>query len=175
VSEERTITISWQDPMATAAAASGRTGLEHLEAMVRGELPPPPIGVLMRMEPVILGYGRAVFAGDPGEEHYNPIGTVHGGYAATLLDSAMGCAVQTTLPTGAAYTTLEIKINYVRPIVANTGRVLAEARTVHRGRTVATAEGQLRAEESGKLLAHGTSTCQVFTPEAPDANGSSPG
>jgi uncharacterized protein (TIGR00369 family) len=175
MSEKRTVTISWQDPMATAAAAAGRTGFEHLEAMMRGELPPPPIGVLMRMQPITLAHGRVVFAGDPGEEHYNPIGTVHGGYAATLLDSAMGCAVQSTLPAGAAYTTLEIKINYVRPIVADTGRVLAEARTVHRGRTVATAEGQVKAEESGKLLAHGTCTCQVFLPEAAETNGSSPG
>ena len=148
--------------MQLASREPAMTGLEHLEAIMSGELPPPPMGLLMRMAPVQLGFGRAVFAGEPGEEHYNPIGTVHGGYAATLLDSAMGCAVQTTLDAGVGYATLEMKINLVRPITADTGRVLAEARTLHRGRTIATADAELRSEVTGKLLAHGSSTCQIL-------------
>jgi uncharacterized protein (TIGR00369 family) len=163
MSAARERVLEWQDPLEVAGAIPAMSGLEHLEAIMRGELPPPPMALLMRMAPVQLGFGRAVFAGDPGEEHYNPLGTVHGGYAATLLDSAMGCAVQTTLDAGVGYTTLEMKINLVRPITAATGRVLAEARTLHRGRSIATADAELRAEDSGKLLAHGTSTCQILT------------
>ena len=106
--------------------------------------------------------GRAVFAAVPDEYHYNPIGAVHGGLAATLLDSAMGCAVQTTLPAGTGYTTLELKVNYVRAITLETGRIVCEASVVHRGGTVATAEGRIVAERTGKLLAHGTTTCLVF-------------
>jgi uncharacterized protein (TIGR00369 family) len=162
MSAARERVLEWQDPLESAGAIPAMTGLEHLEAIMRGELPPPPMALLMRMAPVQLGFGRAVFAGEPGEEHYNPIGTVHGGYAATLLDSAMGCAVQTTLDAGVGYTTLEMKINLVRPITADTGRVLAEARTLHRGRTIATADAELRAEATGKLLAHGSSTCQIL-------------
>jgi uncharacterized protein (TIGR00369 family) len=95
--------------------------------------------------------------------HYNPIGLVHGGFAATLLDSAMGCAVQTIVPAGSGYTTLEIKVNFSRPMTRDTGRVLAEGVVVHGGRTVATAEGRLVAENSGKLLAHATTTCLIFS------------
>jgi uncharacterized protein (TIGR00369 family) len=102
-----------------------------------------------------------LFAAVPGEEHYNPMGSVHGGFAATLLDSAMACAVQTHMPAGVSYTTLELSLNLVRGIAADTGRVLCEGRTIHVGRRVATAEGRLFVEATGKLLAHGTSTCLV--------------
>ena len=138
--------------------------MEYLQAIMSGELPPPPIGVTLGMRPVELGEGRAVFAAEPAEYHYNPIGVVHGGLAATLLDSATGCAVQTTLPVGVTYTTLELKTNFVRAITRDTGRVLCEAEVVHRGGTIATAEGRLRAESDGKLLAHGTSTCLIISP-----------
>jgi uncharacterized protein (TIGR00369 family) len=138
------------------------SGLEALRAIGEGRLPPPPIAALMGFEPVEVEEGRAVFAATPEEFHYNPIGVVHGGLAATLLDSAMGCAVQTTLPAGMGYTTLEVKVNYARPMTRDTGRVLAEATVIHRGRTVATAEGRLIAEGSGKLLAHSTTTCLIF-------------
>jgi uncharacterized protein (TIGR00369 family) len=136
--------------------------MEYLQAIMTGELPPPPIAVTLGMHPVELAEGRAVFAAEPDEYHYNPIGVVHGGLAATLLDSATGCAVQTTLPAGMAYTTLELKTNFVRAITRDTGRVLCEAEVVHRGGTIATAEGRLRAEATGKLLAHGTSTCLII-------------
>ena len=102
-----------------------------------------------------------VFAAEPGEQHYNPIGVVHGGLAATLLDSAMGAAVHSTLPEGSAYITLEVKFNLVRAITAETGRVLAEGKVIHAGKTVATVEAKLLREEGGALLAHGTSTCLI--------------
>jgi uncharacterized protein (TIGR00369 family) len=96
-------------------------GLGALQAIAEGSLPPPPIAALMNMEPLEVAPGRAVFVGVPGEEHYNPIGTVHGGWASTLLDSALGCAVQTTLPAGVAYTTLDLRVSFVRPIRHDTG------------------------------------------------------
>ena len=103
-----------------------------------------------------------MFEGSPDESVYNPIGAVHGGYAMTLLDSAMGCAVHTTLAVGERYTTLEVKTNFVRPITLETGRVRCEGVVIHRGAMVATAEGRLIAVESGKLLAHGTTTCLII-------------
>jgi uncharacterized protein (TIGR00369 family) len=118
----------------------------------------------MGFAPTEVEEGRAVFAVEPGPQHYNPLGTVHGGLAATLLDSAMGCAVHSTLADGEAYTTLELKVNFTRPITAETGPVTCEGVVVHRGARVATAEGRVIAEESGKLLAHGTTTCLVVTP-----------
>jgi len=158
----RSRTIVWQDPVPTAAAGATMTGMEYMQAIVSGELPPPPIAVTMRMRPIELGDGRAVFEGEPGEEHYNPIGVVHGGYAATLLDSALGCAVHTTLAAGVAYTSLGIEAKFVRPITRDTGRVLCEARVLYRGRRQATAEASLTAAGSGKLLAHGASTCMIL-------------
>ena len=116
----------------------------------------------MNMAPIELEEGRVVFAGEPGEEHYNPIGVVHGGYAATMLDSALGCAVHTTLPAGVGYTSLGLEVKYVRPITRDTGRVLCEGDVLYRGRRQATAEATLTAEDSGKLLATGTSTCMIL-------------
>jgi uncharacterized protein (TIGR00369 family) len=158
---ERTRTITWGDPRAALEGAETRTGLEQLRRLRDGATP-PPISVLMNMRGVAFEPGSAVFAADPAEYHYNPIGVVHGGFAATLLDSAMSCAVHTTLGVGERYTTLEIKVNFVRAITERTGRVRAEATVIHRGRTVATAEGRLVSEADGSLLAHGTTTCIVF-------------
>ena len=138
------------------------SGLEAIRAIAAGELPAPPIALLLGFGPEIVEEGRVTFGALPGEQHYNPIGVVHGGLAATLLDSAMGCAVQTTLAQGQAYTTLELKVNFVRAITRDTGRVLAEASVIHRGGRVATAEGRVIAEDSGKLLAHATTTCLVM-------------
>jgi uncharacterized protein (TIGR00369 family) len=139
------------------------SGLEHLQAIADGTAAPAPIAVLLGFELVEVEEGRAVFAVTPGEFHYNPIGVVHGGLAATLLDSAMGCAVHSTLPAGTAYTTLEVKVNFARAITADTGRILCEATLIHRGRTVATAEGRITAEATGTLLAHGTTTCLLLS------------
>jgi uncharacterized protein (TIGR00369 family) len=140
------------------------TGLETLRAIAAGEAPGAPIAELLGFAPVEAEEGRVVFAAEPGPEHYNPIGTVHGGLAATLLDSAMGCAVHSTLPAGVGYTTLELKVNFTRPITSETGRILCEGTVVHRGGRVATAEGRVYAEADGKLLAHGTTTCLILSP-----------
>ena len=161
MSNSRTRTITWEDPRALAHAASGLSGLEYLQKIVAGELPPPPIGVLMDFRIAELSEGRAVFLVNPAEYHYNPIGVVHGGLAATLLDSAMGCAVHSTLPAGAGYTTLEIKVNYIRPMSAETGEVRCEANIIHAGGRTATAEGKVL-DQDGKLYAHGTTTCMIF-------------
>jgi uncharacterized protein (TIGR00369 family) len=158
---DRTLTISWQDPKELAARAQSSSGLDFLRAIVAGELPPAPIQELLGFSLIEADEGRVVFAADPGERHYNPIGSVHGGVAATLLDSAMGAAVHSTLAQGSAYVTLEVKFNLVRAITAETGRVLAEGKVIHRGNTVATVEATLRSEEGGALLAHGTSTCLI--------------
>jgi uncharacterized protein (TIGR00369 family) len=125
------------------------------------EIPHAPIAELVGMELVELGEGRATFALDPAERHYNPLGTVHGGVAATLLDSAMGVAVHTTLDDGETYTTLELKVNFVRAITASTGRIVASGSVIHRGGRVATAEARLT-DAGGRLLAHATSTCMML-------------
>jgi uncharacterized protein (TIGR00369 family) len=163
MSNPRTRTITWEDPRALAKAAVGLSGLEYLRKIVAGELPPPPIGSLMDFRIGELSEGRAVFLVTPAEYHYNPIGVVHGGLAATLLDSAMGCAVHSTLPAGTGYTTLEIKVNYIRPMSAETGEVRCEANIIHVGGRTATAEGKVLDNE-GKLFAHGTTTCLIFRP-----------
>jgi uncharacterized protein (TIGR00369 family) len=158
----RTRVLTWQDPLPAAAAGAQLSGIEYMLAVVDGRIPPPPIAVTLRMAVVDVADGEATFEGLPGEEHYNPIGVVHGGYAATLLDSAMGCAVHTTLPAGVAYTTLTLEVKYVRPISRDTGTVRAEARVLHRGRRQATTEARLVDAEGGKLLAHATGTCMIL-------------
>lgn len=157
-----TRTITWQDPIPAAAAGARLAGLAYMRAIQAGELPPPPIAVVMNYSIAELEEGRAVFEGEPGEEHYNPIGVVHGGYAATILDSALGCAVHTTLPAGVGYTSQTLEVKYLRPITRDTGRVRCEAQVVHRGRKSATSEAKLTATATGKLLATGTSTCLVL-------------
>lgn len=138
------------------------SGLEHLEAIRDGALPPPPIAQLLGFELVELGLGRATFEVVPGEQHYNPIGVVHGGLAATLLDSAMGCAVQTTLDAGVGYTTLDLNCTFVRPMTMDTGKVLCEGTVVHKGSRVATAEARVFSSRTGKLIAHGTCACVLL-------------
>jgi uncharacterized protein (TIGR00369 family) len=158
---KRSRTITWADPFAIPKATVGKSGLEALREVFEGRLPPPPIAETMGFEGVHVEEGKAVFEGEPAEYLYNPIGVVHGGFAMTLLDSAMGCAVHSTLKVGERYTTLEVKTNFVRPITVDTGRVRCEGTVIHRGGTIATAEGKLIAIEGGKLLAHGTTTCLI--------------
>jgi len=158
---ERTRTFTWDDPMLCAAAAQAMAGKDFLAAMVRGEYPRPPIANALGFALADVGDGTAVFEVTPAEYHYNPIGVVHGGLLATLLDSAMGCAVHSTLALGTAYTTLELKVNYVRPATQRTGPLRCEARVLHRGRRSATAEGKVFDGE-GKLYAHATTTCLVM-------------
>jgi uncharacterized protein (TIGR00369 family) len=136
-------------------------GLGFLQAIIIGTLPQPPISELLGFHLAEAENGRAVFEGMPQFSQYNPIGTVHGGIAATLLDSALGCAVFSTLHKGDTWTTLELKLNYVRPMTIDTGPVRAEGRVIHRGRTVATSEGDLK-DRDGKLYAHATTTCMIF-------------
>jgi EmrB/QacA subfamily drug resistance transporter len=161
-SHTRERVIRWEDPVAVREQTKDLAPLERLNGIRDGTVPPPPIAATMGLEIVEATKGRAVFVVRPDEYHYNPIGSVHGGLAATLLDSALGCAVETTLDAGVAFTTLELKVNYVRPMTRETGRVVCEATVLHRGGTVATAEGRVVAEESGKLIAHGTTTCLVL-------------
>ncbi len=138
-----------------------RSGLEFLADMIAGKLPQPPMCATLGFHLAEVSNGYARFDGVPEFRHYNPIGTVHGGFAATLLDSALGCAIFTTLAKGEAWTTLELKLNLVRPISKDTGTVHAEGRIIHRGRTVATSEGTVK-DQAGKLYAHATTTCMVF-------------
>ena len=137
------------------------SGAEFLNGISSGALPAPPIGELMGMTPISTAPGVAVFQGTPGLEHYNPSGVVHGGYAATLLDTAVGCAIHTMLPAGKGYTTLELKINYIRPMTSETGPVRAEGKVISVGGQVGIAEGRLT-DANGKLYAFATTTCLVF-------------
>jgi uncharacterized protein (TIGR00369 family) len=148
-------------PVELAARGRELCGLDYVRLIFAGELPPPPISTLMGFRGVEAERGRAVFEIVPREEHYNPIGSVHGGVALTLLDSAMGCAVHTLLDAGVGYTTLEVKANFVRPITVETGLVTCEGVVVHGGSRVATAEGRVT-DAAGKLLAHGTTTCLIL-------------
>jgi uncharacterized protein (TIGR00369 family) len=137
-------------------------GLEFMRLIAAGELPRPPAAEMLGMTITEVERGRVVFALEPTEWMYNPIGTVHGGIAATLLDSAMGCALQTTLDAGVGWTTSDLQIRYVRPMSTDTGRVLAEGRVIHGGSRTATTEGRLFVERDGRLLAHGSSGCTML-------------
>src|SRR6266516_2045111 len=162
----RTRTITWEDPTEAVQMGKNISGIAYLKAMQSGEFPPPPIAVLINMWITEVSEGRVVFTAEPSEYHYNPLGTVHGGVMATLLDSALGCAVQSMLPAGTSYTTLELKVNYLRPITAKTGTVYAEGKIIHVGGRIATAEGRLT-DARGKLYAHGTTTCIILRPSPP--------
>ena len=159
----RTRTIEWDDPMIGARRGMELSGLEYMRAIVAGEIPRPPIAWSLDFLLAEVEEGRAVFTLTPSEFHYNPIGVVHGGVAATLLDSAMGCAVHSLLPAGTGYTTLELKVNYLRPMTRDTGPVRAEGKVLHAGSRTALAEARL-VDAAGKLLAHATSTCLILRP-----------
>lgn len=136
------------------------TGLEQLQRIVDGRFPTPPMAALLDFRLVEVAEGRARFEGTPRADFYNPLGTIHGGWAATLLDSALACSVHTTLAAGEAYTTLEIKVNMVRPIFDTSGLLSADGTVVHRGRRTATAEARL-VDEAGRVFAHGSTTCLI--------------
>ena len=152
--------------MTTAGVAlpeqvTGLTGMQVFEKMFSGELPYPPIGETLEFLPVEVERGRAVFQGRPMFRHYNPLGTVHGGWIATLLDSCVGCAVHSTLPAGKSYTTAELKVNYVRAVTEKVGMVRAIGSVIHLGGRMATADGRLVGPD-GKLYAHASTTCFIF-------------
>jgi uncharacterized protein (TIGR00369 family) len=147
--------------VASPADLRSRSGAEFFDAVGRGELPMPPISETLDFWPVEWGPGRMVFQGVPSRAHYNPLGSVHGGWIAAILDSAVGCAVHSTLPAGTGYTTVELKLNYVRAVTAESGPLRAEGKVIHVGRQVATAEGRL-IDAKGALYAHASTTCLVF-------------
>ena len=161
MAEPRSRTFSWTDPHETLAVAAGLDGLEFLRRMLAGELPYPPIAELFGARLAEVEAGRVVWEAVPGEEHYNPIGTVHAGFATTLLDSAMGTVFVSVAGAGTRWTTLELKANFTRAITAETGVVRCIGTIVHRGRTVVTTEARLEDGE-GKLLSHATSTILVL-------------
>jgi uncharacterized protein (TIGR00369 family) len=160
--EEKTVRARLLAPgIAAQEQVRALSGMEMFEAIFAGELPPPPIGETLDFVPIRMEPGVAVFQGRPQLRHYNPLGTVHGGWFATLLDSAVGCAVHTTLPAGKGYTTLELKVNMVRALNEQVPFVRAEGKVIHAGRQVATAEGRIIGPD-GKLYAHATTTCLIF-------------
>lgn len=147
--------------VSTPDQIAGKSGLEIMQALLRGELPYPPISETLGFYLIEVGDGHAVFQGAPQFRHYNPLGTVHGGWYATLLDSALGCAVQTRLPSGTGYTTAELGLNIVRAATDRTGPLRAIGKVIHSGRQMATAEARLVGPD-GKLYAHATTTCFIF-------------
>lgn len=147
--------------VATPQQWAGKTGLEQMQAMLDGELPFAPIARTLDFSLIRVGQGVALFQGRPGPAHFNPMGSVHGGWFATLLDSALGCAVHTMMPAGRGYTTAELSINFVRGLSPKVGRVRAEGQVIHCGKQLATAEARLFGPD-GTLFAHATTTCLVF-------------
>jgi len=160
VGAARVRTTTWEDPVATAQRGLKLDGAEYIAGLIAGDIAPPPIAVTLGFEVVEASEGRAVFACEAGEHLYNPIGSVHGGVAATLLDSATGCAVHTTLPAGVGYATSDLHVTFVRPIGRDTGRIVCTGEVLHAGRRMASAEGRL-VDSRGRLLAHATATCLI--------------
>ena len=147
--------------VASREQVAGKSGLQIFQAMIAGELPAPPISQTLDFILVEAEHGRVVFQGRPGVAHYNPMGIVHGGWFATLLDSALGCAVASILPAGKAYTTAELKVNIVRPLSDKVPFVRAESHIIHGGNRMATADARLTGPD-GRLYAHGSTTCLIF-------------
>jgi uncharacterized protein (TIGR00369 family) len=163
---ERTRTYTWEDPAVSVAAMANRSGLEILQAISAGEIPPPPMMHTLGMRGEEVGEGRMVFVLEPREFHYNPLGTMHGGVLATLLDSATGCAVHTTLPAGTAYTSLDLTTKFLRPVTVRSGTLRCEGTVISRGSRVALAQAQV-VDGAGRLVAHATSSCLIFAIPAP--------
>lgn len=159
--QEKMLSRSKGPGLASPEMVAGKSGLEIMQAMLDGELPFPHIAETMDFSLIEVGPGTAIFQGTPQLRHYNPLGTVHGGWYATLLDSALGCAVHTMLPAGRAYTTAELGVNIVRAASHKTGPLRAIGKVIHCGRQMATAEARIVGPDD-KLYAHATTTCLVF-------------
>ncbi|MFE0512947.1 PaaI family thioesterase [Streptomyces sp. NPDC058964] len=170
----RTRTYEWDDPAVTAAALGAASGLDLLREMRSGRLPAPPITATLDFTLDEVEEGRVVFSLLPGEEHYNPIGSVHGGVYATLLDSAAGCAVHSTLPPGVGYTSLDLTVKFLKRVTVDTGRVRAIGTVISRGRRTALAEATL-VDAQDRLLAHATSSCMLIPVPSTDAREERPG
>ena len=162
MADERSRTYAWDDPFALRDEMAGRSGLELMQMMAAGELPPPPIAKTLGFRLVEAARGHAVFECEPAEYHYNPIGIVHAGLAMTLMDSAMGLAFVTTLDEPAGWTTLEVKANFTRALTVDTGPIRCTGRVIHGGRRVAVTEARIE-DADERLLAHGTSTILVLS------------
>jgi uncharacterized protein (TIGR00369 family) len=162
MTNDRIRTISWSDPIAMAGKIRDLSGFDALRLALAGETP-PPIATLMNIRITEVDEGRVVFEGEPDEYHYNPIGTVHGGFALTLFDSALGCAVHSALPAGVRYTTTDVQVRFIRAMTKDTGTVRCEAHVLHVGRSTAIAEAKL-VDRSGTLLGTGTTGCAIFRP-----------
>jgi uncharacterized protein (TIGR00369 family) len=165
-SDTRTRTFRWADPAQHASLLGSRSGLELMREMVAGTIPPPPIMNLIDLAGMEADEGRVTFYLDPQEFHYNPLGSVHGGVISTILDSATGCSVHTTLPAGMGYTSLDLNVKFLRPITVATGRLTCTGAVLQSGRRTALAEARLT-DAKGRLLAHATSSCLLF--ELPSA------
>jgi uncharacterized protein (TIGR00369 family) len=161
--EPRSRSVTWYDPAVTVSGGAGLSGLEFMQAMMAGRLPPPPIAQLLNMRLREVQQGLVVFECKPDESVYNPIGVVHGGLACTLTDSAIGCAVQTTLAAGVGYTSIDITVNYLRPVTLNSGTLVATGRVTKPGRRVASAAAEVH-DGSGRLVATATSNCLIMGP-----------
>ena len=158
---ERSRTYEWADPLDTAEKAKSMAGYDFLNGILNGSIPPPPIAQTLDFRPLTLETGKVVFEFIPKEFHYNPIGSVHGGVIATVLDTVLGCALHSKLPAGAAYTSLELKVNFIKAVTNNSGILKAEGRLIHIGKSTAFVEADLK-DESGRLYAHAVSTCMLF-------------
>ncbi|GAA1932992.1 PaaI family thioesterase [Microbacterium aoyamense] len=158
---ERSRTVTWDDPLPPLEASAGLSGLDYLRGLIAGEYPPPPIARLLGFEIVEANEGEAIFECEPGEYHYNPLGTVHGGLACTLLDTVVGCAAHTTLAKGVGYTSIDLNVSYLRPILATSGTLRAIGRVVKPGQRVIFAEGVLQ-DAAGRPLATATSSLLVL-------------
>lgn len=161
--EARSKTVTWYDPAVTAGGAVGLSGLEFMRSMAAGEVPPPPIAQLMNMRLREVDHGLAVFECEPDESVYNPIGVVHGGLVCTLADSAAGCAVHTTLAPGVAYTSVDITVNYLRPVTLNSGTLTVTGKVVRSGRRMALAAVEVH-DSANRLVATASSNCLIMTP-----------
>jgi uncharacterized protein (TIGR00369 family) len=157
----RSRTVHWQDPRISAELARTTAGLDLLHAIAAGRVPPPPVMATLPFEALEAEEGRVVFVLDPAEFHYNPLGTVHGGVLATVLDSAAGCAVHSTLPAGTGYTSLDLSVRFVRMVTAESGRLRCEGSVLARSRRTAVAEARLT-DARDRLVAHATSTCLLL-------------
>jgi uncharacterized protein (TIGR00369 family) len=153
--------VEWSDPAVIAAKSQGLSGMQVLEGICDGSIPPPPFATLLGVRLVEVSDGCAVFEATPREEHYNPAGVVHGGFAMSLLDSALGCAINSKLPAGSAYATIDVHVRLMRPIIIETGTVRCEARVATMTKSLATAEGEIL-DGAGRVLATGTTACMIF-------------
>jgi len=159
--DTRTRTFSWSDPAVIGSQSAGRSGLDLLRAMISGDLPGPPVMHMLGVERIEAEEGRVGVFMSPQEFHYNPLGTVHGGVLATLLDTATGCAVHSTLPAGIGYTSLDLTTKFLRPVTVNSGTLHCVGTVMSRGRTMALAEARLT-DAKGRLVAYATSSCLLF-------------